>query len=331
VAQVTNPFEVYRDGETPPPKTTISDGLAVLDSTNPYEITNESTSNIGNDSDPLSNQDTSLLEQPVGASGDLDVIGANNPFELGRPSNTADIQAYEGSAATSETEAGTTIIPTTNPKKRSSNNGFIFWFLLLSVLLLTAGITSNRKSFKNLYRLISNQNYLKLQNREQKGGKNVFYTLLYGSFVLNISIFCYLGYSYLTGISQISTLLKIIVIVTIVYGLRHFLMNFLKYFVDSKYLVTDYDFMITVINVILGLILLPIVLFTGFSGFTYIGLVIGSIVIVLLYFTRQMKGVMAAMDSNETGLFHFFIYLCTFELGPILIAMRLLKDYSGIM
>ncbi len=332
--QAQNPFEVYRNGVVPPTPSISTDASLTDENSgtaNPYEV----VQNLGAIDSSLSTQTTtSTINGPMSddlvSTGALPAIDNNNPFEIGQSViNHADILMTEAVSTDSGESIAATPLPTVVEKQ--SSNSFIFWFLLLSIILLTAGITSNRKSFKNLYRLISNQNYLKLQNREQKGGKNLFYTLLYISFILNMSIFTYLGYSYLTGINKVSILLKIIAIVTIVYGLRHVFMNFLRYFVDSKYLVSDYDFMITVINVILGLILLPIVLFTGFSGFQYAGLILGSVVIVLLYFTRQTKGVMAAMNSNETGVFHFFIYLCTFEIGPILIALRLLKDYSGIM
>jgi len=331
IAQAGNPFEVYRNGEIPPASAVFepfTDEEIKTGSSNPYEIVRddgieESLSDRENETSEAISPSFGIENLPISSS----TSSQANPFEIGQ-SATSIIDEEKTYSPATEPEVRTQ--PGTIPRKTGSNS-FIFWFLLLSTILLTTGITSNRKGFKNLYRLISNQNYLKLQNREQKGGKNLFYTLLYISFILNISIFIYLGYSYFAEISRVSALLKIIVIVTIVYGLRHVFMNFLRYFVDSKYLVSDYDFMITVINVILGLILLPIVLFTGFSGFQYVGLILGSVVIVTLYFIRQIKGIMAAMNSNETGVFHFFIYLCTFEIGPILIALRLLKDYSGIM
>jgi hypothetical protein len=88
----------------------------------------------------------------------------------------------------------------------------------------------------------------------------------------------------------------------------------------------SYLFIVFIINKVIGIFLLPFVVMLGFSN----GIMVDAalmlswcgIAVLLLY--RFILGFTMVRNEVRFNLFHFFLYLCAFEIAPLLLIYRLL-------
>jgi hypothetical protein len=82
-------------------------------------------------------------------------------------------------------------------------------------------------------------------------------------------------------------------------------------------------------NLTLGLLLLialPFVVYTGYIILLKITLVITAL--LLIY--KVIRGILVGLGIARFPLFYLFLYICTLEVAPLLIAAKLFMAYSGI-
>ncbi len=208
-------------------------------------------------------------------------------------------------------------------------NSFIFWLSLFSLLITTIAITRDRKAFSNLPKLISNRNYLKLVNRDLNSSRIVFYILLYTSFFIGISAFIYLCANYFYDYQGLKVYVFILGCVILTYVIRHIALYLIKSIVMTKQVISDHSFVIMVANGITGILLIPAnLLFNYADSFKMPAFYLTIAIIAIFYIWRQLSGSFLSMTDKHTNLFHFFIYICSFEIAPALIIIKLVQGYS---
>lgn len=98
---------------------------------------------------------------------------------------------------------------------------------------------------------------------------------------------------------------------------------------SARELVENYSFLVFFVNKIAGLSLLPVVviLWLGSPEVHPVVVVISFITISFLYLYRYF--LILPMVRNKSGVssFHFFLYLCTFEILPILLLVKFLVNF----
>lgn len=97
--------------------------------------------------------------------------------------------------------------------------------------------------------------------------------------------------------------------------------------------ITDiYIFILFLINKIVGIILLPVIVLMAFPISTLLPVVITiiSIIFIILLFYRFIMSYKSIGKEIKVGRFHFFIYLCAFEIAPLLILGKVLFDFVKI-
>jgi len=83
---------------------------------------------------------------------------------------------------------------------------------------------------------------------------------------------------------------------------------------------------ILIYNLVLGILLLPLLLlivYTYHELFLYIA---GGLVLIMI-FLRFMRGVAIGLSDPKFSLFHLFLYLCTLEILPLVVAAKFLSKY----
>lgn len=96
--------------------------------------------------------------------------------------------------------------------------------------------------------------------------------------------------------------------------------------------VTDiYTFIIFLINKMIGIVLLPVIVLMAFPIPTLIPIVITiiSLIFVILLLYRFVISYKSIGNEIKVGRFHFFLYLCAFEIAPLLVLGKVLLDYVG--
>ncbi len=214
------------------------------------------------------------------------------------------------------------------PSDSNKKNSFIFWISLVSLLITTIALTRDRKAFNNFPKLISNRNYLKLVNRDLNSTRLVIYILLYFSFFFSFATFLYLCGHHFYGLHGFKIYLLILIGVIGTYAIRHLALLILRYIVTTKQTISDHGFLIMVSNGITGMALIPFnLLFNYAESLKMTGFLLGAAIIVVFYIWRQVTGIFLSNADKQVNFFHFFIYICSLEIAPALVIIKLIHGY----
>ena len=214
--------------------------------------------------------------------------------------------------------------------KPKINSNFIFWLMLFSWVLLAVVLGNKRDILPKLTRSLFNENVLKLTKRQEGEGLNLHYVLMYIVFFINASVFIYLiGKQYFERPS-VATWFFILLSVAAVYIIRHIVMRFIGWLFPLEKESALYSFTIMIINLLLGLFLIPINLLMAFGpdNFFKPTFIVGLIIIGILLLIRYLRGLFISANYVASNIFLFFVYLCTLEIAPLLIGYRLITNLT---
>lgn len=223
-------------------------------------------------------------------------------------------------------------IPITSKKVKSQN--FLFVSISLLLLFLTILVVMNRSLLANIYRAIFSDTYLKVVYRFQNSGQTLSYGLFYLFFFLNAGLFLTLllkqfKFNYFT--SDITLFFVCVGVIALTYLIKHTILRLVGLIFPVQKEISYYSFTIIAFNIFLGIALLPINSLISFSNdkVANVCLYLGVIFFLLLYCIRQLRGMFLAANYLTFQKFHFFIYLCTVEIAPILILTKIIFTTAG--
>jgi hypothetical protein len=93
--------------------------------------------------------------------------------------------------------------------------------------------------------------------------------------------------------------------------------------------VDTYLFIIFLINKMIGIFLIPVVFVMAFAGETLfdIALVVAYVVLTCLLVYRFLSSYRPIRSEIKVTRFHFFLYLCAFEIAPLLLIYKVLLAF----
>lgn len=252
--------------------------------------------------------------------GDTTLPGiGTSPFDIAEDKDTATGTAImKGDSATSSQAIKKLPIPV---GKSKASRGFQIFFLLLSLLFLIFIVNVERSFVRDLWRVISNENYSSLHHRNQRNTmRQILLMMGYTVFIIQAGLFIYnamrvFNYSG-TILDNVGTS---IALVLCVYLTRHGVIRYLRWLFNNEKELTLFGFDISIFNTMVGLVLLPInvLLIFGPESIYKPLVIIGVIAIVLAYLTRQLRWALTARQLIANSLFLFFVYLCAIEILPL--------------
>jgi hypothetical protein len=215
------------------------------------------------------------------------------------------------------------------PRGGGLPNGVLFSVLIVMVGLLTFSVASNRSAVGKAWRGFLSDNSLNLAQREASGivGSTPYY-LLYVNFLLNAGVFIFL----VTRIFQDQTfnnlpfLLFCIVGAIVAFLFKHVLVNAVSYLFSKGQEAGRYNFLIIIFNCVLGLFLVPFNFLIAFSaqGDYQILLVFWMLGLVTIFYAyRAIRSTSIGSKILSGSPFHFLLYLCTVEIAPVLLLVKL--------
>jgi hypothetical protein len=83
---------------------------------------------------------------------------------------------------------------------------------------------------------------------------------------------------------------------------------------------------ILIYNLVLGILLLPVLLLIIFTYHEFFLYFAGGLALIMM-FLRFIRGVAIGLSDSKFSLFHLFLYLCTLEILPLLVAAKILSKY----
>ncbi len=118
--------------------------------------------------------------------------------------------------------------------------------------------------------------------------------------------------------------------VLLIYGLKWISFQLVKWFSEGDFTLTEYQYRTFATNRLLAILLYPLIILAALSSIKHAYIYIGgtAIVIGLLISWRILKGAWVAF-TNNVPLFYIFFYICTLEILPVLIGVKLIQLLSN--
>lgn len=249
---------------------------------------------------------------------DLPILDSN-PFELG-DEGKMDSNALAPGEIVNE-KADPVFKEVVTPTKKKPSKGIQIFFLLLSLLFLIFIVNVERSFVKDLWRVISNENYSSLHLRNQRNTMRQILLLMgYLVFVIQAGILLYHALDTFNYPGNLfDNIWTCMAFVLIVYLVRHSVITYLKWLFNNKKEMTLFGFDISIFNIMVGLVFLPINVMLNFGPeslakpLIYIALAAA----VLAYMMRQLRWMLTGRQLIANSLFLFFVYLCAVEILPL--------------
>jgi hypothetical protein len=121
--------------------------------------------------------------------------------------------------------------------------------------------------------------------------------------------------------------LIVIIIIFLVYLIKIISIKLLGFIFRKSIISSEYIFITFLSNQIIGIGLIPVIIFIAYSkqsfenGFIYTGIVL----LIVAFIMRIVKGTITALVSREVSPFYLLLYLCTFEILPLLLGFKLIE------
>jgi hypothetical protein len=117
----------------------------------------------------------------------------------------------------------------------------------------------------------------------------------------------------------------IILAVIITWFIKNLMINFVGNLFKNYLILTDYIHTNFVFNMVIGVILMPIVIIAVFLP-SVLMIYIGVIVWLAVYLYRIIRQVFTGLYYTKFSLFYRILYLCTFEIIPLLVLTKLVMS-----
>ena len=202
--------------------------------------------------------------------------------------------------------------------------GILFFAFLLFVWLYAL----NRKRLNQVIKAFYINRYANQLAREEISIGNRVAIFLSTLFILTFALFIdqiLNYYGFFKGNNQFILFIKIAIIIVGVYAVKIMCVRICGFIFQNQKEVNDYVVTISLFCNILGLFMLPIVVGLAFIKEIPAELFIngGYVVFASLLCIRLLRGLTIGFHNNRISKFYLFLYLCTLEILPFVIMVKL--------
>ena len=223
---------------------------------------------------------------------------------------------------------------TVQKEGENKNLGFLFWVLLTVLLIFTSIFRISRDRIGKMYSSFLNENFMRQTHRMNQGRFSFIYLILYLFAFVNVGIFTFLSlYSFdITIPPTFQMLLLLIGLVALILLIKHLILSLVGYIFPVNKEISLYSFTIMVFWTLIGLFLLPINIIIAYAPALVGKFVIYGAVgaIIAIYLFRAIRGFSIGSKYLMSNTFHFFIYLCTIEILPVVVLLKLIQSYANV-
>lgn len=203
-------------------------------------------------------------------------------------------------------------------------------YLVGGVLLLLGVIrTAYLKYFSDLFRAFFNPTLSQRQLKDQLSQSPFPNFLLNFFFAISMGLYLYLlmyRLNYPTNAIAWMLIPGLMLLVGIIYLVKFVVLRFCGWLFGNEELIDAYVFILYLINKVLGIMLAPFLVILAFCTPEIAGtsLYISIFFIVLLVVYRYVRSYSLIRQHLSFSKLHFFLYLCAFEVVPVLIITKVL-------
>lgn len=204
--------------------------------------------------------------------------------------------------------------------------------ILFSIMLLGYLYSAFHSRFNLFLKAVFISRYSSQLTREERFLSHPLSLLLSLNFILVVSVFLLqiLSSPVFFDHPIDFTLPEFLLIALIVLGVFSIKLLFLRIFaniIQSEELIGEYVLQIFLVNHLLGILLVPVVVLIAYgpaevkNGCIYLGLA----VVTGAFVFRIGKSLLAVFEQQQATLFYLILYLCTLEILPLLIGIKIFQ------
>ena len=202
--------------------------------------------------------------------------------------------------------------------------GILFYFALIRVFF--------EKYFNNLMTLFFRVSLRQQQIREQVLQTPLPSLLLNILFIISAGLYaCFLlHYSRIgAGIRFWVLYLYCMLLLSAVYLIKFLVLKFIGWVFSISRATDIYVFIVFLVNKMLGIFLLPFLIIITFSstGIREIFITVSLAMVFVLWSYRVLAAYRPVRNEIKLTPFYFFLYLCAFEIAPLLLIYKVLLTY----
>jgi hypothetical protein len=210
-----------------------------------------------------------------------------------------------------------------------------YLFYLMLVLLLYFGLIKVlfEKYIDSIFLLFFRASLRKQQLREQLLQSplpslllNILFVVsagLYASFLINhYHIAEQIEFPVLFALCSVS--------IVVLYAIKIVLLKLAGWIFNLSNAADIYIFIVFLVNKMMGILLLPFLIILSFStnyDLNEVAATISLVMIGVLFIYRFITGYKNVRNEIKLSIFHFFIYLCAFEITPVVLIYKVLLAY----
>lgn len=216
--------------------------------------------------------------------------------------------------------------------KRKTDTNYLFFVLGTLAFLIALLRNSDRKHFSTLFRVLFNtsirQSQLVEQLRQARQTR-FFYTML-AYLILGLALYFLFFYTgFLSGATPKKALLACMAFIFILYGGKSLFMHFAGWLTNKSREISYYLFNISLVNITLSILLLPLLFFIAFSGgeVSKAFVVIAVIVVAVLLSLRFIKSWSLVQHSFRFNILQFIFCFFSLEVLPVVLIVKALSLY----
>jgi hypothetical protein len=275
------------------------------------------TNQLTNAIDTVAAHDSIVLVVPYSISDSIlnlmDTLSATAQWQESPPSIFA-------------TQAAGRII--SNPARKHPKWLFIAFVLQLLILIYVKA--TGLKNFEDSIKAYFNTNLSQQLFREQESAISFSVLLQMMNFIISCSVLLYLFVDYffqpnLADSLKIGTV--IFLFTATIYFLKYLGYKVISYIFPFSEDIDLFRFNYFLNQKLLGVLLIPFVYTIAYSPSPYntYFLLISAIIFLSTMLVRSAKGLVIGSAYLRKHMFHFLLYICTFEIAPVLILVKWLQ------
>lgn len=228
----------------------------------------------------------------------------------------------------------TQYFPIQEKEINKDNQDWMFAVLFVGFLLFTLVSVFNRKRLNNIIKGFFAKRLVTQLVREGNiitDGMSVSLFLIY---LLNISLLIYLALWNYVEVERIRYwgivfYLQLFIIVLLFLFIKFLFFKISQQLFKTYELTTLYISNHFVFNFFEGIVLIPLLTLViylpgGYSGILLVGSVF---LIIIIYFFRLIRGLLIGLSSKKFRLFQLILYFCSHEIIPVLLLIKISKEY----
>ncbi|MEO6329830.1 MAG: DUF4271 domain-containing protein [Ginsengibacter sp.] len=215
--------------------------------------------------------------------------------------------------------------------KKRQTSGKENLFYLLSCIILIFGLFKvfYAKYFHNIFRVFFNtslrQNQLTdllLQARLPSFIFNIFFSISAGAYFWLLLNYYY----FINKDSSTKVLIFCIGSIAVIYAAKFCVLKFIGWLTGMSAILNTYIFVIFLINKIIGITLIPFIIFLAFAPDIFVksSVIISSLVLGIFFLMRFFRSYSILQHQLTLSRIYFFLYIISLEILPLLIIYKLL-------